>query len=202
MNRNINFDNSPSIIPGRPQKYQNVINDLNPVQNMQQETPQELFNNQNIITPNQQHHSQHNLNSELVVQPYLIQKLTDPLLIAKQQAQQINLNWTNSINQVQLDEKNDEQKLKFDRTHEVNSFHLNSVKDQNMLCDNVVLSSIQFRPQFNAVNKSPSVRLNRSQAQQRAQLLINQQQSKPTIPMQQFNQDRCSIENGKPNHSA
>ena len=180
--------------------------------------PQETAKEQVLITSSeQQQHVQNNLNSE-VVQHYLTHQLTNPLLIARQQMQEMNLNWTNNINQI---EQNDEQKMQFGPQHEANAFLLKLVKDKNILQDHVVLPPLKpnYQPpqqqqqltpqqtsttpshQFNqaaaaVVAEQPSVRQTRSQVQSywnpffnEQQQQLNQQQNSSTSTTPQFKQE-------------
>jgi len=129
-----------------------------------QETPQQIAKEQVLITANQQHqHVQNNLSNELV-QHYLTQQLTNPLLIAKQQMQEMNLNWTNNTNLTaasaaninclinnsdQPPTPNDEHRTQsFAPQHEANAFLLKMMKDKDMLYDHVVLPPLRAAQQF------------------------------------------------------
>lgn len=174
-----------------------------------QETPQQTAKEQVLISVNQQQqHVQNNLNSESV-QHYLTHSLTNHLLIAKQQMQEMNLNWTTN-NQI---EQNDEQKMQFAPSHEANAFLLKLVKDKNILHDHVVLPPLkqqnynqtnnqQLNNQLNltpqqSFNEQPSVRQTRSQVQSYWNPFINEQQlnNSLTPPQQQFKQEPINQQN-------
>ncbi|KAK4337295.1 hypothetical protein RND71_044120 [Anisodus tanguticus] len=146
-----------------------------------QENHSQFIKEQVLITSNEQkQHFQSNLNNELV-QHYLTHQLTNPLLVAKQQMQEMNLVWTNK-NIIKSENKEDQ--IQFTPEHQANALLLKFVKEKNIFHDHVVLPPI--RQSFNNQSQQntpthqfnePLGRQTRSQGQAYWNPFINEQQN-------------------------
>jgi cohesin loading factor subunit SCC2 len=170
------------------------------------ETPQQSAKEQVLINSmQQQQHVQSNLHTELMQQHYLAHQMTNPLVLAKQQMQELNLQWLTNTPTVPPADPTSTEQRQFSTNHENNAFLLSLVQQKNIFEETVVLPPVpkHFTPtQQHTTSTQPpvqtpqqpppptepsptTVRQTRSQAQPQYWNPFINEQLPPTTPQSQ-----------------